>query len=74
MRRRKIAPTPTHNVDGTTNTEVATEPAGETEAVTLTAETAEKEMPAQPASTEVPQTSETAEPVQPRESEAPEAD
>lgn|GEM_PF-231876 len=67
----KIAPTPTHNVDVTMDTETTIESAGETEAVTLAAETAEKEIHAQPASTEVPQTSETAESVQPRESEDP---
>lgn len=39
----KIAPTPTHNVDGTMNTKVTTEPEVEAEAATLTAETAEKE-------------------------------
>lgn len=67
----KIASTPTQNVDVTMDTETTIESEGETEAVTLAAETAEKDIPAQPASTEAPQTSETAEPVQPRESEAP---
>lgn len=67
----KIAPTPAHNVDGTMNTEVTTEPARETEAATPTSETAEKEMPAQPASTEAPQTSEIAEPVRPGKTEIP---
>ena len=67
----KIAPTPTHNVDGTMNTEVAAEPEVEAETATLTAETAEKEMPAQPASTETPQPNETAKPAQVKESEVP---
>ena len=66
----KIAPTPTHNVDDTVNTEVTTAPEVEAEAATLAAETAEKEMPAQPASTETPQPNETAKPAQVKESEA----
>lgn len=67
----KIAPTPAHNVDGTMNTEVTTEPARETEAATPTSETAEQETPAQPASTEAPQTSEIAESVRPEKTEIP---
>lgn len=67
----KIAPTPTHNVDDTVNTEVTTAPEVEAEAATLAAETAEKEMPAQPASTETPQPNETAKPAQVKESEVP---
>ena len=67
----KIAPTPTHNVDGTMNTEVAAEPVGEAEAATLTAETAEKEMPVQPTATEASQTSDPQGPAQVKESEAP---
>ena len=67
----KIAPTPTHNVDGTMNTEVAAEPVGEAEAATLTAETAEKEMPVQPTATEASQTSDPQEPAQVKEPEAP---
>lgn len=67
----KIAPTPAHNVDGTMNTEATTEPVRETEAATPTAETAEQEMPAQPASTEAPQTSEIAESVRPEKTETP---
>lgn len=67
----KTAPTLQHSVTGTVNTEVTAEPVGETQAVTLTAETAEKEMPAQPVSTEAPQTSEAPETEPPRESEAP---
>lgn len=66
----KIAPTPTHNVDGTMNAEVAAEPVGEAEAATLTAETAEKEMPVQPTATEASQTSDPQEPAQVKESEA----
>lgn len=46
----KIASTPTQNVDVTMDTETAIESEGETEAVTLAAETAEKDIPAQPAS------------------------
>ena len=67
----KIAPTPTHNVDGTMNTEVTTEPELEAEAATLTAETAEKEMPVQPTATEASLTSDPQEPAQVKESEAP---
>ena len=67
----KIAPTPTHNVDGTMNTEVTTEPKLEAEAATLTAETAEKEMHVQPTAVEASQTSDTQEPAQVKESEAP---
>ena len=67
----KIAPTPTHNVDGTMNTEVAAEPVGEAEAATPTAETAEKEMPVQPTAVEASQTSVPQEPAQVKESEAP---
>ena len=67
----KTAPTLQHNVNDTVNTEVPAEPVGEMQAVTLTAETAENEMPAQPASTEAPQTSEAPETEPPRESEAP---
>ena len=67
----KIAPTLTHNVDGTMDTKVTTEPKVEAETATLTAEAAEKEMPAQPASTEIPQPNETAKPAQVKESEAP---
>ena len=37
------------NAEVTVNTEAVTEPSADTQAVTLTAETAEKEMPAQPA-------------------------
>ena len=59
------------NAEVTVNTEAVTEPSADTQTVTLAAETAEKEILAQPASTEVPQTSETAESAQPRESEAP---
>ena len=66
----KIAPTPTHNVDGTMNTEVAAEPVGEAEAAILAAETAEKEMPVQPTVTEASQTSDPQEPAQVKESEA----
>ena len=40
----KIASTPTQNVDVTMDTETAIESEGETEAVTLAAETAEKDM------------------------------
>lgn len=67
----KIAPTPTHNVDGTMNTEVTTEPKLEAEAATLTAETAEKEMHVQPTAVEASQTSDPQEPAQVKESEAP---
>lgn len=67
----KTAPTLQYNVNDTVNTEVPAEPVGETQAVTLTVETAENEMPAQPASTEAPQTSEAPETEPPRESEAP---
>lgn len=67
----KIAPTPTHNVDDTANTEVTTAPEVEAEAATLTAETAEKEMPVQPTATEASQRSDPQEPAQAKESEAP---
>ena len=67
----KTAPTLHHDVDGTVNTEAVTGSAGETKAVTQTAETAEKEMSAQPATMEAPQPCETQEPDSPRESEAP---
>lgn len=67
----KIAPTPTHNVDGTMNTEVTTEPELEAEAATLTAETAEKEMHVQPTAVEASQTSDPQEAAQVKESEAP---
>lgn len=43
----KIASTPTQNVDVTMDTETAIESEGETEAVTLAAETAEKDIPGQ---------------------------
>lgn len=66
----KIAPTPTHNVDGTMNTEVTTEPELEAEAATPTAETAEKEMHVQPTAVEASQMSEPQEPAQVKESEA----
>ena len=59
------------NADVTVNTEAVTEPSADTQAVTLTAETAEKEMLAQPASTEAPQTSEASETDPPRGSEPP---
>lgn len=59
------------NADITVNTEALTEHSADTQAVTPTAETAEKEMPAQPASTEAPQTSEMPETDPPRESETP---
>ena len=67
----EIAPTPTHNVDGTMNTEVTTEPKLEAEVATLTAETAEKEMHVQPTAVEASQTSDPQEPAQVKESEAP---
>lgn len=51
------------------NTETVTEPSADTQTVTPTAETAEKEIPAQPVSTEAPQTSEVPETDAPRESE-----
>lgn len=53
------------------NTETVTEPSADTQPVTPTAETAEKEIPAQPVSTEAPQTSEVPETDAPRESEPP---
>ena len=53
------------------NTETVTEPSADTQTVTPTAETAEKEIPAQPVSTEAPQTSEIPETDAPRESEPP---
>lgn len=53
------------------NTETVTEPSADTQTVTPTAETAEKEIPAQPVSTEAPQTSEVPETDAPRESEPP---
>lgn len=53
------------------NTETVTEPSADTQIVTPTAETAEKEIPAQPVSTEAPQTSEVPETDAPRESEPP---
>ena len=56
------------NVEITVNTDAVTEPSADTQAVALTAETAEKEMPAQPASTEAPQTSEAPETDPPGES------
>lgn len=59
------------NVEITVNTDAVTEPSADTQAVALTAETAEKEMPAQPASTEAPQTSEAPETDPPGESEPP---
>lgn len=59
------------NAEVTVNTEAVTEPSADTQTVTLTAETAEKEMPAQPASTEAPQTSEAPETDPTRESEPP---
>ena len=59
------------NAEVTVNTEAVTEPSADTQAVTLTAETAEKEMPAQPASTEAPLTSEMPEIYSPGESEPP---
>ena len=61
-----------HNdAEVTVNTEAVTEPSADTQAVALTAETAEKEMPTQPASTEAPQTSEAPETDPTRESEPP---
>ena len=51
------------------NTETVTEPSADTQTVTPTAETAEKEIPAQPVSTEAPQTSEAPETDAPRETE-----
>lgn len=61
-----------HNdAEVTVNTEAVTEPSADTQAVALTAETAEKEMPAQPASTEAPQTIEAPETDPTRESEPP---
>ena len=57
--------------DVTVNTEALTEPSADTQAVTPTAETAEKEIPAQPASTEAPLTSEMPEIYSPGESEPP---
>ena len=59
------------NAEVTVNTEAVTEPSADTQTVTLTAETAEKEMPAQPASTEAPQTSEAPETDPTRGSEPP---
>lgn len=53
------------------NTETVTEPSADTQTVTPTAETAEKEIPTQPVSTEAPQTSEVPETDAPRESEPP---
>ena len=53
------------------NTETVTEPSADTQTVTPTAETAEKEIPAQPVSTEAPQTSEVPETDAQRESEPP---
>ena len=53
------------------NTETVTELSADTQTVTPTAETAEKEIPAQPVSTEAPQTSEAPETIAPRESEPP---
>lgn len=53
------------------NTETVTEPSADTQTVTPTVETAEKEIPAQPVSTEAPQTSEVPETDAPRESEPP---
>lgn len=55
--------------DSTVSTEPVSVPTEEFQTVDLTAETAEKEMPAQSTVTETPQTSEPQEAVQPRESE-----
>ena len=57
--------------DVTVNTEALTQHSADTQAVTPTAETAEKEIPAQPASTEAPLTSEMPEIYSPGESEPP---
>lgn len=59
------------NAEVTVNTEAVTEPSADTQTVTLTAETAEKEMPVQPTATEASQTSDPQEPTQVKESEAP---
>lgn len=57
--------------DVTVNTEALTQHSADTQAVTPTAETAEKEMSAQPASTEAPLTSEMPKIYSPGESEPP---